>query len=92
MEKQGLSFDILDDDVLTNCDKNEIKKGNKTYIGYAYYTVTDEKGDEYIIKVNNAGEEIDRKLFKAKEVESPETENNDSEVENGSNGETNDKE
>lgn len=72
--------------------KNEIKKGNKTYIGYAYYTVTDEKGDEYIIKVNNAGEEIDRKLFKAKEVESPETENNDSEVENGSNGETNDKE
>ena len=72
--------------------KNEIKKGNKTYIGYAYYTVIDEKGDEYKIKVNNAGEEIDRILFKAKEVESPDTENNDSEVENGSNGETNDKE
>ena len=47
---------------------------------------------EYIIKVNNAGEEIERILFKANEVESPETENNGSEVENGSNGETNDKE
>jgi hypothetical protein len=72
--------------------KNKIEKGNKTYIVYAYHTVTDDKGDEYIIKVNNAGEEIERKLFKANEVESPETENNGSEVENGSNGETNDKE
>lgn len=72
--------------------KNKIEKGNKTYIVYAYHTVTDDKGDEYIIKVNNAGEEIERILFKANEVESPETENNGSEVENGSNGETNDKE
>lgn len=36
MEKQGLSFDILDDDVLTNCDKNEIKKG-KIKMGLACY-------------------------------------------------------
>ena len=50
------------------------------------------KRGTYIIKVNNAGEEIERILFKANEVESPETENNGSEVENGSNGETNDKE
>ena len=73
-------------------DRIETVKNKVTYITYAYHTVTDGSGNEYIIKVNNAGEEIERKLFKEKEVETPEAGDDDSEAENGSNGETNDKE
>ena len=72
-------------------DRTEVKVGKEIYYRYSYRTVTEADGD-YIIKVNNAGEEIAKDLFKAKEVEAPDTENNDSDVDNGSNAEANDKE
>ena len=60
---------------------------NKT-VAYSFYTEADANGNEYIIKVDNAGVEISRKLYKEKVVETPDTDENESEVENGSNGET----
>ena len=65
--------------IRTEDTKNDI-------VSYAYYTETDDKGDEYIIKLNNAGEEIARELYKEPEVETPETD------EDSSNGETSDEE
>ena len=60
---------------------------NKT-VAYSFYTEADANGNEYMIKVDNAGVEISRKLYKEKVVETPDTDENESEVENGSNGET----
>ena len=65
---------------------------NKT-VAYDFYTETDENGDEYMIKVDNAGVEISRKLYKQKEVvETPDADDDESEAENGSNGETSEEE
>ena len=65
--------------IRTEDTKNDI-------VSYKYYTETDDNGNEYIIKLNNAGEEIDRLLYKEPEVETPETD------EDNSNGETSDEE
>lgn len=55
-------------------------------VAYEYYTELDAEGNQYLIKVNNAGEEIGRTFYKAVEEETPE------DGENGSNGETSDEE
>ena len=66
--------------------RTEDKKNNIVSVSYNYYTETDDNGNEFIIKLNNAGEEIDRLLYKEPEVETPETD------EDNSNGETSDEE
>jgi hypothetical protein len=55
-------------------------------VAYEYYTELDAEGNQYLIKVNNAGEEIGRTFYKAVEEETPDAD------ENGSNGETSDEE
>ena len=80
---------ITRDGYLVN--RTEVLVNKTKYYRYAYHTVTDANG-EYIIKVNNAGEETARKLLRANESETPEAGGNDSDVDNGSNAETNDKE
>jgi hypothetical protein len=61
---------------------------NKT-VTYDYYTETDDDGKKYKIKVSNNGDVIGRELF---EVNEPETDDSESEVENGSNGDNSDEE
>ena len=58
-------------------------------VTYDYYTETDDDGKKYKIKVNNNGDEIGRELF---EVNEPETDDSESEAENGSNGDNSDEE
>ena len=61
-------------------------------VAYDFYTEADEAGNKYMIKVDNAGVEIARILYKESEVETPEADKNESEVENDSNGETSEEE
>lgn len=50
------------------------KEDAKKAVYYEYYTKKDDKGNEYIIKVDNAGDVIEEKLYKEKEVVTPDPE------------------
>lgn len=71
---------------------NRIENKREETVVYEYYTVADDKGNEYIIKVDNAGAEIARELYKEKEAETPETDGDSTGEENSTNGETSDEE
>ena len=73
--------------------KTETVQGIYKTIAFEYYTVQ-RNGNEYIFKVDNAGNEIpdSEKLYKEKEVETPETPEAPETEDNGSNGETSDEE
>ncbi len=85
ISQEELVLDAEGQPILVTRDGYRVNKVEKYgAFEYSYYTEADEAGNEYIIKVNNDGTEVDRTLYK--EAEAPEA------GEEGSDSETNDEE